>query len=459
MDKMDSINGPDAQPTDTMPAADLSRRDFVKKTAVSAAILGMPTIIPRGVLASPGRPGANDRIIYGHIGVGGMGQSHVVADSAAFICDVNRTRAQGIAAKCSSKPKVTQDYREVLDSKDVDAVTIGTPDHWHAIMTVHACQAGKDVYSEKPVCKTMQEAHAMLHASKEYKRVVQFGAQGRSNRNAWYAAQYIRNGQIGKVNHVNIWHPVNMRSDMNGGWGQEMAPPADLDWNMWLGPARWRPYNPAYVDFHFRWMMDFGAGFIRDRGNHAMSIVSWCMNMDQTGPVSVEATGTPSVDSVYDAPPQLNVKWEFKNPDWTLTWGQPGEPEAFPGLDDKIEWGAKYYGDRDTLIVEGGDGGCNTENKAKKYMPGSDGVHLFIDPAEADPTERHRQNWRKCIKTREETVMNPTVGRHVIVLPIIANISYVLGRKLNWDPVNFRFVGDEEANRYLAQPYRAPFHL
>ena len=368
--------------------AKASRRDFLKKSALTASIIGMPTIIPNSVLAKPGRPGANDRIIYGHIGVGGMGQSHIVGDSAAFICDVNRGRAQDIAKKCSSNPKVTQDYREVLDSKDVDAVTIGTPDHWHAIMTVHACQAGKDVYSEKPVCKTIQEGYAMINAAKENKRVVQIGAQGRSNRNAWYAAQYIRNGQIGKVNHVKVWHPVNMGS----GWGQEQTPPPDLDWNMWLGPARWRPYNPAYVDFNFRWMMDFGAGFIRDRGNHVMSIVSWCMGADQTGPVSVEATGTPTTDSVYDAPPRMSVKWEFKNPDWTLTWDQPGEPEAFPGLDDKIDWGAKYYGDRDTLIVSSGDGGCDTEAKAKNVQarPQTASICFLTPPKPTPPSDTGR---------------------------------------------------------------------
>lgn len=433
-----------------------TRRDFVRKSALTASAIAVPLILPSGVLARPGRPGANDRIVYAHIGVGGMGQSHVVGDSAAAICDVNLKRAHDIAGRCSSRPVVVDDYRRVLDMKDVDAVTIGTPDHWHAIMTVHACQAGKDVYSEKPVCKTIQEGHAMINAAQANKRVVQIGAQGRSNPAAHAAAQYVRNGQIGKVNRVKIWHPLNMGS----GWGQEQTPPPELNWDLWLGPARWRPYNPAYVDFNFRWMMDFGAGFIRDRGNHVMSVVSWCMGADQTGPVSVHATGTPTTDSVYDAPPRMSVTWEFRNPDWTLTWDQPGEPEAFPGSTNKIEWGAKYYGDKATLLVAGGDGGCETEPKATAYQPPTDGVHLFIDPENvSDPTERHRRNWRKCIKTREQPVMNPTVGLHVVTLPIIANISYLLGRKLNWDPAAFRFLGDEEANRYLAQPYRAPFHL
>ena len=248
---------------------------------------------------------------------------------------------------------------------------------------------------------------------------------------------------------------------MGDGWGKESDPPEELDWNMWLGPSRWRPYNEAYCKFNFRWMMDFGAGFIRDRGNHLLSIVSWCMGSDRTGPVSVEATGSPLANSVYDAPKRMSITWEFKNPDWTLTWDQPGENTRVEGVQD-IGWGAQYYGDRGTLVVTGGDGGTDTEQKAKQYMPPADGVHLYWDkeiPSNIDPTERHRQNWRRCIKTREKTAMDIETAYKVVTMPIIANISYTLGRKLHWDPVAERFVGDEEANRFLAQPYRAPWHL
>ena len=431
-----------------------SRREFIKGAATTAAIVGFPTFIPEGVLAAPGRPGANDRIVYAHIGLGGMGQSHVVADAAA-LCDVDENHLHEVAKRVKGTPFLTKDYRYILDRKDIDAVTIGTPDHWHALMTVHACQAGKDVYSEKPTCKTIQEGQAMVNAARNNKRVVQIGAQGRSNPFAHVACQFIRNGQIGKVNRVEIWHPSNY----SGGWGEETAPPKELDWELWLGPARWRPYNSRYVHFNFRWMMDFGAGFIRDRGNHVLSIVSWCMGADNQSPVSVEATGTRHADSCHDAPHSLSVKWEFKNPDWTLTWDQPGEPKAFPGRTKPIEWGAKYYGDRDTLLIEGGDGGCDTELKAKEYTPPKTGYTPYLEKADADPTERHRINWRNCIKSREKPAMDVEIGVHVITLPIIANISYLVGRKLYWDAKNQRFQGDEEANRLLAQPYRAPWHL
>ncbi len=433
---------------------EFTRREFLKTAAVTAGVVGMPTVIPSGVLALPGRPGPNDRIVYAHIGVGGMGQSHVVSNAAA-LCDVDSKQLNAVAQRVTGSPLLVKDYRIILDRKDIDAVTIGTPDHWHGIMTVHACQAGKDVYSEKPTCRTILEGQAMINAKNKYGRIVQIGAQGRSNPNAHAACEFIRNGQIGRVNHVEVWHENNFTT----GWGDEKDPPANLDWDLWLGPARWRTYNSAFAPFNFRWLMDIGGGFIRDRGNHVLSIVMWCMNADQTGPVSVEATGEPNKESCWDVPVTMSVKWEFKDPDWTLTWDQPGARYPFPGSTEPISWGAKYYGDRGSLIVSGGDGGCDTEPKAKEYKIPSDGVHIFIDPTNADPTERHRQNWRNCITTRATPAMPVEIGHRVVSLAIIANISYMLGRKLNWDPVNERFVGDEEANRFLAQPYRAPFHL
>lgn len=429
----------------------LSRRGFLK---ASAAGLALPYFVPSTALAQAARPGvparrgANDRINIGVIGTGGMGQNHVLEDTVA-LCDVDANHLANAAKKVKGTPFLCRDYREMLDRSDVDAVMIAAPDHWHALMTVHACQAGKDVYSEKPTCRTIQEGQAMVNAANRYGRVVQIGAQGRSHPHARAAAQFIRNGQIGRVKNVEIWHPNNFTG---GGWGEEKAPPPELDWGLWLGPARWRPYNPQIAHFNFRWMMDFGGGFIRDRGNHVLSLVMWCLNADHTGPVSVEATGTPDKDGVWDAPVSMDVRWEFRDPDWTLTWNQPGKPRPFPGGTSDIEWGAQYFGDRDSLIIANGDGGCGTEEKALQYKPPAYGTHLFQSPG-------HRENWLDCIRTRERPVMPVDVGHRVVSLAIIANISYVLGRKLRWNPLTERFFGDDEANRFLAQPYRAPWHL
>lgn len=445
----------------------LTRRQLIGAGAATGAALALPYYVPERAF------GANDRIVIGNIGVGGMGRSHIPRDGnpmavCGALCDVDANHLNDAAKLVKERePYMCRDFREVLDRKDIDAVTIGTPDHWHAIMTVMACQAGKDVYSEKPMCRTIQEGQAMINASRQYQRVVQIGAQGRSNGNAWAAAQFVRNGNLGRVNRVEFWHELNWSKPAEQ-FPPDSAPPPELDWELWLGPARWHPYNRDIVHFNFRWLMDIAGGFIRDRGQHGLSIVFWCMGADGTGPVSVEATGEPAKEGIWDTPITMEVKWEFKstgsfgNPDWTLTWSQPGAMHPFPHDPQKkpIPWGAKYHGDRDTLIVSGGDGGCDTEPKAKVYAPPPGGfVPYKMDGPVTDATARHRENWYRCIKSREQCITSPELMHRVISVPIIANISYQLGRKLEWDPKAERFVNDDEANRMLAQPYRAPWHL
>jgi predicted dehydrogenase len=416
----------------------VSRRRFLGGTA---AAFGIPYVIPSGVLAVPGRPGANDRIVIGNIGLGGMGSGHVRPDAAA-LCDVDENHLAANAKRVQGSPLLCKDYRRVLDRKDIDAVMIAAPDHWHALMMVHACQAGKDVYVEKPACRTIEEGRAMVNAAKRYGRVVQVGSQGRSTPAAHAACEYIRNGQIGTVKRVDIWHEKNWTD----GWGQETPPRPELDWEMWLRPARWQPYNTQRCHFNFRWFMDFGGGFIRDRGAHAFSIVQWCMNQDHTGPVSVEATGEPQKEGIWDVPVTMDVRYEFKNPDLTLTWSQPGRsPNGTP-------WGELFTGDKGTLIVTGGDAGTDTEEKAKQYQPPSNGVHL---PQSAD----HRENWLECIRTRQQPIMPIEAGVRAASLGILGNTAFRLGRKLQWDPVNQHFVDDPEANRFLSEPYRAPWEL
>lgn len=418
-----------------------------------------PTIIPEGVIGKPGRPGANDRIVVASIGIGGMGRSHVPADVAA-LCDVDQNRLNDVAQKVVANEKRTlptppdlyTDYRQILERKDIDAVTIGTPDHWHAMMTVHACQAGKHVYSEKPTCNTLQEGRAMVNAARQYDRAVQIGAQGRSNANAHAACQYVRNGMLGQVNRVEIWHPDNPTTTDTA---EPMPIPPGLDWDLWLGPAAYRPFHSRYHPGNFRWFMDLGGGQIKDRGNHALSIVSWLMNNDSyAGLVTVEATGDPQPTGMYDTPKNFVVNWAFQNPDWTLTWRQGPVPETHG------QWGATYYGDRDSLIVTEGDGGCKTEEKAMHYQPPAGG-EVYLHPVAPDTpaTERHRQDWYDCIRTGRLPVMDVAIGHATCSLCILGNLAWTLGRKLTYDMGAERFIGDDEANGCIAANYRTPWHL
>jgi len=414
----------------------------------------IPTIIPEGVLSRPGRPGANDRIVVASIGVGGMGQSHVPADVAA-LCDVDSDRLNKVAKKVVANerrtiptpPDLYTDYRHVLERKDIDAVTIGTPDHWHAMMTIHACQAGKHVYSEKPTCNTLQEGRAMVDAARQYDRAVQIGAQGRSNVNAHAACQYVRNGMLGRVDHVEIWHPDNPTTTDTA---EPMAVPPDLDWDLWLGPARYRPFHSRYHPANFRWFMDLGGGQIKDRGNHALSIVCWLMNHDgYQDLVTVEASGDKQPTGMYDTPRNLVINWTFQN-----TWRQ-GEVPATHG-----HWGATYQGDRDSLIVIEGDGGCKTEEKAMQYQPPAGGeVYLYPAAPGTDATERHRQDWYDCIRTGRLPVMDVAIGHATCSLCILGNMAWSLGRKLTYDMSAEQFIGDAEASGLIAANYREPWRL
>ncbi len=423
----------------------ISRRDFFTRTA-SAVGMGLfaPYVVSSDAFGGPGRPPASDRIIGGVIGVGGRGSGFLGRDTAA-VCDVdeeNRARAVKIVESKGGKADSYLDYRDLLDRKDIDVVFIGSPDHWHGLHTVHACRAGKDVYCEKPACKTIEEGRAMVNAVKRYGRIVQIGSQGRSTPAAHAAAQFIRNGRIGKVQKVTCWHYENPV----GKWEPDSDPPPGLDWDKWLGPCPWVPYNPLRCHFNFRWFMEYGAGNIRDRGAHVFSNIMWAMDCDNTGPVSVEATGEPPHDGLFDAPVTMDVKYEFKNPDWILTWSQPGHKEM------DAAFGCKYWGDKDTLVVMGGDGGCDTEQKAMEYKVPPGGVSLFRSPG-------HERNFLDCVKTRQQPIMHIEAGHRTATLCIIGNISYLLARKLNWDPVKEQFIGDEEANRLLSRNNRAPYFL
>jgi predicted dehydrogenase len=445
-----------------------TRRSFLARSAAAGAPL-LFDIVPARALGLQGQPPPSDILSYGHIGIGGRGRrflrpeadlskripapENLGGDGTRFVrparsialCDVDASRLDQAATQVGGRPKLYKDFRQLLEDKDVDAVVIASPDHWHALMTIMACQAGKDVYVEKPACNTVEEGRAMVRAAERYGRVVQVGSQGRSQLSAWQACNYIRNGQIGKVSKVTCWHYASP----DGDWTPNTKPPDSLDYEMWVGPARWLPYNSKRTHGAFRWMIDFGGGQIRDRGAHVMSIANWVMDCDHTGPVSVHCTGDPPRDGMYDSAVTMEVTYEFKNPDWTLVWAQPGTPSA----ELEARYGAVYWGDNGRLTVTYGDGQpTNTEEKAKQYKASVEGVRVSRSPG-------HIENFEDCIRTREKPIMHIEAGHRVATLCIIGNLAFQLRRKLEWDPVREQFADDDEANRLLSRPGRGPWHL
>ncbi len=435
-----------------------TRREFLYTTA-AAALTGSAAfhLVPiQCVRAAPDRPAPSETLVLGHIGIGGRGLGFVYPGWSKYLCDIDTNRLQKAAERACDEDenirrqlKLYNDYRELLDQKEIDAVFIASPDHWHALHCIHACEAGKDVYVEKPACKTIEEGRAMVNAAERYARVVQVGSQGRSQAGAFYGHQYIANGQIGRVREVRCWHYPTPTGD----WVPNSDPPPELDYEKWVGPARWIPYNQKRTHGNFRWMQFTGAGQIRDRGAHVMSVAMWIMNSDDTGPVTVEATGKPHQSGIYDSPVHMDITYQFKDPDWTLIWAQPGEPH-----EEGFEWpresyGANYIGDKGNLIITYGDTShTDTEPKAKEFKKPPGGVDVFHSPG-------HRQNFFDCIKTREKPIMHIEAAHRVATLCILGNLSYNLGRKLRWDPVNECVLDDDEANRLLSRPGRGEWQI
>jgi predicted dehydrogenase len=353
----------------------------------------------------------------------------------AAVCDVDQQRLAAAKHRIG-KPDAYQDFRRILDRPDIDAVLIATPDHWHAAITVMACQAGKDVYCEKPLCRSLREGRKMVQAARRYARVVQMGTQYRSIGRSRQACEWIRNGRLGPVHTVRLSHPCNPIYPFE----PPRPVPSNLDWDLWLGPAPWAAYHPARCHFSFRYFMDYGGGSIADNGVHMFSVVSWAMGTDDTGPVSVEATGTRARQNLSDVPVELHVRYEFARGPFTMCWDQPGDGNL----------NLEFIGSQATLA--GFWGFQVTRGKADLSPTRGDEIHL-------EHSDSHSGNWLECIATRRRPVMDVEIGHRATCWSHLGNIAYLVGRKLRWDPAAERFLGDDEANRLLDRAYREPWHL
>ena len=445
----------------------IARRTFLKATGATVlggAAIGFPQFIPARVFASSDRPGANERLTLGFIGVGGMGGHHLNEMvkrvktgeiNIAAVCDADEKRLANALKKAGPPADAYRDYRFILQRKDIDAVVIATPDHWHAVQMVHAAECGKHMYVEKPACCTIEEGQAMIAAAKKNKVAVQVGSQGRSQPEAYSAHLYIANGMLGAVRKVTCWHYASPSDDKPV---PDTNPPPELDWDLWLGPLAWRPYNARYCHGTFRWIMESGGGQIRDRGAHVMSNALYFMNADRTGPVSIEAKGTVPTRGLWDTAIDMEVVYQFKNPDWTLVWAQPGE--KIPYFDESRKkkegirdgYGAVYHGDKDKLVVWVGDSQVYTEPKAVNFKKPPGGVEVYRSPG-------HYEDWFNGIKTGARTIMNIEAAVATANLTVLGNLSLILGRKLHWDPVKQEIIGDEQARRMISRPQRYPYHL
>jgi predicted dehydrogenase len=414
-----------------------NRRHFLRSTAVG---LAAPTFVASGTLGADGRRAASERAVAALIGCGGRGGGllSIHGDprcTVAAVCDVDQQRVAG-AQKRIGKCDAYTDFRRILDRRDIDAVLIATPDQWHAPMTIMACQAGKDVYCEKPLCRSIREGRKMVQAARRYDRVVQMGTQYRSIARMRQVCEWVRNGRLGAVRTVRLSHRTNRIHPSE----PPRPVPAHLDWDLWLGPAPWAAYHPLRCHFTFRWFMDYGGGSLADNGVHMFGVVSWAMAADDTGPVTIEATGRQVSDNLYDAPVEMTVRYQFADPAFEMIWEQPGSGNL----------NVEFVGSAATL--SGFSNFAVTKGEADLSPTRPDEIQL-------KRSDNHSGNWLECIATRRRPVMDVEIGHRVTTWSHLGNIAYLLGRRLRWDPASESFPEDDEANRLLHAPYREPWRV
>jgi len=432
----------------------LTRRNFIDKTALAtlaASGLGSPFI--RSVRA--GEPGANDKIRLGLIGCGGMGQGDLKCFflnpeiDCAVICDVDDAQiAKGLAIceeKRGKKPDTVKDFRRVLDRKDIDAVLIATPDHWHALTTVMACQAGKDVYVEKPLAKTIDEGHAMVEAARRHSRIVQMGSQWRSCPHIIEATELIRSGKLGKVSLARGWAFLDWLPSI--GKVPDCLPPTGVDYDFWLGPAPKRAFNPNRFHFNFRWFWDYAGGLMTDWGVHLINMIA--MGLPDEAPKSVTSCGGKFIfDDDSETPDSQVTVYDF--PSCQLIW------EHRAGLNNGLNsrpWGVEWHGTEGNLILN--DTGWDLVTEPKRAKTPSQRKHSDG----SDPRAPHVRNFIDCVKSRQPPVLNLEVGHRVSTLAHLGNIAFRTGQKIVWDGVNEKVVGNREADKLVGVAYRNPWHL
>ena len=408
-----------------------SRRGFMQKALGAAgAGLAWPVLTTTRVVAAPGQPTPSGEIRIGHIGVGGMGGGHFGGYCqndkypSVAVCDVDARTVDARVKQCKRKADGYADFRKLCDREDIDAVVVATPDHWHALTTIYAMQSGKDVYCEKPLSLTIRQGRAMVNAARRYGRVFQVGSQQRSSGEFRHAVELCRSGRIGKISRVYV--------GVGGPSREEYRPAEDvpewMDWNMWLGPAPWRPYNSYYHPFRWRSCRDYSGGGCTDWGAHHMDIALWGIGREFSGPLEVQ----------YDT---TSRRFIHKHPDdVVIEMNAPANGIRFFGEEGIIEVNRGYF--RTWPDAVGKD----------PLGPGDD--RLLPVPG------GHGGSWRTCMETRERPSADVEIGCRTISACHLGNISYWLsGRKLVWDPDTEQITNDREAARWLHRPMRAPWKI
>lgn len=446
----------------------MKRREFLQASAAGVAFA--PAVLRRNYVYAEEFAQKKPRV--GLIGTGWYGKSdlfrllQVAPVEVVSLCDVDKKMladcAEQVASRQESKktPRTYGDYRLMLKEKDLDIVLIATPDHWHALPMIAACEAGADIYVQKPISVDVVEGQAMLAAARKHKRVVQVGTQRRSTPHLIDAIdQVIKPGKLGKIGLVEIYCYYQMRAKENP---PDTAPPDYLDYEMWTGPAPMRPYNSLVHPRRWRAFMEYGNGIMGDMCIHMLDMVRWMLNLgwpkeiSSSGGILIDKTSKANISDTQTATfsfPEFPVVWTHR------TYGHPPDP--------KYPWGATIYGEKGTLKasvnsfdyipMDRNEQPIHKDVKMELEEYPIDKVEKDLERHVAPAIRGHMKDLLRCIETRSKPVADIEQGHISTASCILANNSLKLGRSLTWDPQKHQVVGDAEANKLLAREYRKPW--
>jgi predicted dehydrogenase len=435
----------------------MNRRRFLRgAAAVSVAASGFPYVVPSAVLGRNGQTAPSNRVLLGSVGVGSMGRGDMKSLMRAegvqmvAVCDVVEQRRKEARQIVDDNYKNQDcrtygDFRDVLARDDIDAISITTQDHWHAVVAVAAAKAGKDMYCQKPLGMTVRECRVIRDTVRRYDRVFQTGTQQRSGRNFRHACELARNGYLGKLHTVEVAAPGPM---YQRSYDKPTAPeplPGEIDFDMYTGPAQQRPYNRglwAWPDWYL--IRDYSVGFIVNWGVHYLDIANWGCPTATTEPCELEFAGSYRDDGLTDNLEGWKGEFRYKN-GLRMTYRDTGITND--------EQRCIFHGDKGWVHVNRAGIWAEPESLlAVNIKP--DEIHL-----DTGAVGSHYQNFIQCVRSRKDPIAPVEAGHQASYLGMIAEISIRLRRALRWDPKVERFVGDTEANRLLSAPMRTPWHL
>ncbi|HNR36006.1 MAG TPA: Gfo/Idh/MocA family oxidoreductase [Candidatus Hydrogenedentes bacterium] len=430
--------------------APMTRRGFLKRAGtVTAGAAAFSYIIPSSALGADGAVAPSNRIVMGAIGVGGQGAGNMrqflnsPGVQMVAVCDCDKGRVEA-AKKIVDEKYGDQgcaaygDFRELLARTDIDAVCIGTPDHWHGLQTIAAAKTGKDIYCEKPLVNTIAEGIAVRDAVNRYGRVLQTGSHERSRDNARYACELVRNGRIGKLHTIHVNLPWDSR-DLSA-LPVPMPVPEGFDYDMWLGPCPWEPYTEKRCHFWFRYILEYSGGEVTDRGAHVIDIGQLGNNSDDTGPVEVTGKGTFLKKGLFDCAVDYQFDFTYANGVRMLCTTNQPRGVKFEGTDGWV-----------FVHIHGGNLEASKPGLLKERI-GPEEIHLGRSPG-------HHADFLRAVRTRGLPFAPVEVGVRTATMCHLANIAMLTGRTIKWDPVKEIITNDDEARKMCARPMRAPWTL